>query len=250
MYAALRHAVIAEVLRRIAQRDCPSPPSYNLETLEHVIMDLVHEPVQTAPGRFRAVAFPPAYGVAPGCAEAAPAKAGPYSKPFVRHNNWTGDHVPGYPVEVCRHGQPPEPEIIVLQRFAKGTLPARALNAVKSGGPPYYPAVAPGAKHKVQAPMPTTAPTMPPPASADPTPPEFADMAALFEREPDDVGPPTAFHLHEALHTTYLASDSFDRHVLASTYVKATPAVQAAALAASDALANLYQLLGAQDYPG
>ncbi len=36
---------------------------------------------------------------------------------FSRFNDWTSDHVPGLPIEICRHGEGDEEEIVVVQRF-------------------------------------------------------------------------------------------------------------------------------------
>jgi hypothetical protein len=48
---------------------------------------------------------------------------------FSRFNDWTSDCVPGFPVEICRHGNDDEDEIIVVARYPKevGETEARRL---------------------------------------------------------------------------------------------------------------------------
>lgn len=53
-----------------------------------------------------------------------------------------------------------------------------------------------------------------------------------------------AFSQHEALHTAYLMSDFFDRHLLDQTFVQADPELKAAAENISDALGEFYQQCG------
>lgn len=49
---------------------------------------------------------------------------------FSRFNDWTSDHVPGLPVEVCRYGADGEPEIVVITRFPATVGEAVALSGV------------------------------------------------------------------------------------------------------------------------
>lgn len=36
---------------------------------------------------------------------------------FSRFNDWTSDHVPGQPIEICRHGRDDEEEIVIVARY-------------------------------------------------------------------------------------------------------------------------------------
>ena len=54
------------------------------------------------------------------------------------------------------------------------------------------------------------------------------------------------FHRHEALHTAYLASDFFDRHLLEQDFVQSDPDLRAKANQISEALGEFYQMCGAR----
>ena len=49
---------------------------------------------------------------------------------------------------------------------------------------------------------------------------------------------------HEALHTANIASDFFDRHLLAQPYIQSDPDLAKAASAISDRLGDFYQMIG------
>lgn len=61
---------------------------------------------------------------------------------FSRFNDWTSDHVPGLPVEICRHGSEDEGEVVVVSRhtrdvpeneaLAREVRRARAIAAIKA----------------------------------------------------------------------------------------------------------------------
>lgn len=52
---------------------------------------------------------------------------------FSRFNDWASDHVPGLPIEICRHGADDEPEIIVLKRFPASIGEDQALANMLAG---------------------------------------------------------------------------------------------------------------------
>jgi hypothetical protein len=60
----------------------------------------------------------------------------------------------------------------------------------------------------------------------------------MADEKPDD------FSKHEVLHTAYLASDFFDRHLLEHVAVVSSRELKKAAAEVSDKLADFYQLCG------
>lgn len=47
---------------------------------------------------------------------------------FSRFNDWTSDRVPGLPIEICRHGEEDESEIIIVARYPATHGEQRALD--------------------------------------------------------------------------------------------------------------------------
>lgn len=47
---------------------------------------------------------------------------------FSRFNDWTSDHVPGLPIEICHHGEDDESEIIIVARYPAAHGEQRALD--------------------------------------------------------------------------------------------------------------------------
>ena len=52
------------------------------------------------------------------------------------------------------------------------------------------------------------------------------------------------FHRHEVLHTAFVVSDPFDRHLLEATAVRANPVLLAKAEAISELLGDFHQAAG------
>lgn len=51
---------------------------------------------------------------------------------FSRYNNWTSDHVKGFPIEICRHGLEGEDDVVVIKRFQRDENENDCLSKTKS----------------------------------------------------------------------------------------------------------------------